>query len=155
MSIIDLFREWRARHRNADSRAAVDTTEPEWNVYARRRGQRVVFADWVGIWTISEAGTPYFAERTDLQDQIEVLDPRERNLAFFQAAERFPDLKQLRPLRAAGDYDCPYCQGTGRAPVPPGVEGRIWCSCGGVGWLPAGYVEPPGQDHINRVESSS
>jgi hypothetical protein len=141
MAIFDLFRQWRATHQTNNPRPAVETTEPEWKVFARRRGQRVVFADWVGIWTIDEQGTPYFAERTDLADQIIVQDARERNMAFFQTAERYPDLQALRPLRKPGDYDCPHCEGTGQLPLPPAAQGRIWCMCGGVGWLPAGYID--------------
>ena len=109
---------------------------------ARARNQRVAFADWVGVWTISEDGTPFFAERTDLADQIEVTDARERNIARFRAAQRYADLAHFRPQRMPGDYDCPGCGGTGKLKLPVETKGEIWCTCGGVGWLPAGYVDP-------------
>jgi hypothetical protein len=71
-----------------------------------------------------------------------VTDPREQNMVRFQAAKRYEDLQHLRPVRRPGDYDCPGCGGTGELRLPPGGSGKIWCSCGGVGWLPAGYVDP-------------
>lgn len=128
--------------RKADPRAAVDATEPEWIAATTARGQRAVFADWVGVWTITNDGICYFAERVDLADQVEVQDARERNMARWQAAERYADLEHLRPVRRDGDYDCPGCGGTGQLALPPGTKGNIWCSCGGVGWLPQGYVDP-------------
>jgi hypothetical protein len=63
-------------------------------------------------------------------------------MARFQAAEKYADMVHLRPVRQSGDYDCPSCWGTGKLRLPEGVEGKVWCSCGGVGWLPRGYVDP-------------
>jgi hypothetical protein len=128
--------------RSNDPRLCVDATEPEWIAAAAARRQRVVFADWVGVWTITEDGRPFFAERVDLADQIEVTDARERNLVWFRAAERYPDLVALRPVRRQGDLDCPHCGGTGVLHLPGDLNERIWCCCGGLGWLPAGYVDP-------------
>jgi len=141
MSFLDHFRQRRAEPRT-DASPAVDATEPEWIAAAAARHQRVVFADWVGVWTITEEGRPFFAERVDLKDQVEVTDVRERNMAWFQAAERYVDLAHLRPVRQPGDYDCPSCGGTGELRLPDGTRRKVWCSCGGVGWLPKGYGDP-------------
>lgn len=126
----------------APPRLAVDAKEPEWIAAAAARGQRVAFADWVGLWTVSPDGSVYFAERVDLADQVEVRDARAINMARFQAAARLQDLQRLRPQRHDGDYDCPHCAGTGKVRLPTGSVGPIWCMCGGVGWLPQGYVDP-------------
>ena len=124
------------------SRLAVAATEPEWAAAARRLGQRPVFADWVGIYTIGADGSPYFAEYLDLRDQFVITDARERNMVWFRAAERYSELAHLRPRREPTDPECPFCGGTGLARVPPGTDRKIWCYCGGVGWWPAGYVDP-------------
>lgn len=126
----------------ADPRPVVELGEPEWAAAVSQRGQRVVFADWVGLWTVDETGTPFFAERVDLADQVKVTDRRDVNMARFDAAERYPELAHLRPTRAPGAYDCPSCRGTGVLPLLPDTAGRIWCSCGGVCWLPKGYPDP-------------
>ena len=124
------------------NRLAVEATEPEWADAARRLGQRPVFADWVGIYTIGPDGSPYFAEYLDLRDQFVITDALHRNIVWFRAAERYPDLVHLRPVRGPTDPVCTSCGGSGLAPVPTGTERNIWCRCGGVGWLPAGYVDP-------------
>lgn len=144
MSLLDRWRKAASRlfRLRADAREAADVAEPEWIAVAAVCGQRVVFTDWVGVWTIGEDGTPFFATRVDLADQFEITDARDRNVLWFRAAERYPDLAQLRPIRRRGDYDCPSCGGTGELRLPPGTTGTVWCSCGGVGWLPNGYVDP-------------
>src|SRR5687767_11394062 len=100
------------------NRLAVDATEPEWVAAARRLGQRPVFADWVGIYTVGIDGSPYFAEYLDLRDQFAITDARERDMVWFRAAERYPDLAHLRPVRGPNDPTCSSCGGTGLAPVP-------------------------------------
>jgi hypothetical protein len=102
----------------------------------------MVFGDFVGVFTIDEAGRPYFSVRTDLADSVEVGDARVRNLVWHQAAIRYPGLHHLDPARRPADYDCPSCAGTGRLRgLPPGAEDKFICTCGGLGWLPAGYVD--------------
>lgn len=133
-----LPRLWRA----GPTTLAVDAAEPTQVRAASAIGHRVVFTDWVGIFTIDGAGTPYFSERTDLADRAEVEDVRLRNLVRHLAAVRYPDLTRFEPVRSADDYDCPSCRGTGQLRLPPNTRGNIICTCGGLGWLPAGYVEP-------------
>lgn len=64
------FRRGSAGKPDPDPRPLVELGEPEWIAAAKQRGQRVVFADWVGLWTVDETGTPFFAERVDLADQF-------------------------------------------------------------------------------------
>lgn len=144
MSLVAALRALCGRRRSQDT-SSTSLTEHDFERAARARGQRVVFPDWVGIWTIDDAGVAYFAEYTDLSDQIVVTDARERNMALFRAALRYSDLQHLKPLRQEGDFECPACKGSGR--VAHISAENIWCTCGGVGWLPAGYVDP----HRDRV----
>ena len=121
---------------------ATDVGQPEWVAAARGRGQYLAYTDWVGIFTVDPDGAVYFAERVDLADQVRVDDARLQNAARLAAAERVPALAHLRPVRGADDPDCPSCGGTGRLRLPPEAEGKIICECGGLGWLPAEYVDP-------------
>jgi hypothetical protein len=104
---------------------------------ARARNQRVVLSDWAGIWTVGEDGTPYFSERTDLVDQVEVQELKGRNMARALAAERYPDMARFRPVRSNTDLDCSTCGGTGKIALPSNAQGQLICECGGLGWLPA------------------
>lgn len=56
-------------------------------------------------------------------------DLRWRLVALSFAAERFPELAALRPVRSAESRVCSVCRGTGR------FEGRARCgTCLGLGW---------------------
>lgn len=101
-----------------------------------------MLTDWVGVYTVDRKGRPYFSERTDLVDRAEIDDARLRNFVWHLAATRHPDFAHLEPKRDGDDYDCPSCRGTGQLPPPFGGRGKLICSCGGLGWLPAGYVDP-------------
>jgi|GEM_PF-1594467 hypothetical protein len=131
------------RLRSAPPIDVLEATQSEQIAGARRKGHRVVFGDFVGVFTIDDAGTPYFSVRTDLADCFEVDDARLRNVVWHQAAMRYPRLRYLDPIRRPADYDCPSCAGTGRVRgLPPRAEDKLICTCGGLGWLPAGYVDP-------------
>jgi hypothetical protein len=145
LSIISAVRALLGGGRRSQDTSSTTLTERDFERAAHDRGQRLAFLDWVGIWTVDEAGVAYFAEFTDLSDQIVITDARERNVALFQAARRHPDLVHLKPVRHDGDYDCPACKGSGR--FEHVTAENIWCTCGGVGWLPASYVDP----HRDRV----
>jgi hypothetical protein len=129
------------RPRAAGAQANEDPSQ-RWVEAAAAKDQWFAFADWVGIWTVDDTGRVYFAENVDLSDQIVVDDPRERNMGLFRAALRHPELAHLRPVRQPGDNECPHCDGTGRPRYYGRTYENVWCSCGGVGWLPAGYVDP-------------
>lgn len=75
--------------------------------------------------------------------QIET-DPRLRNMAVFQGAQRFPELAILIPPRPADAITCGSCHGTGIPPdIPPKLLHLIACYCGGLGWLPPGTPPTP------------
>ena len=55
-----------------------------------------------------------------------------RLLALVIAAERFPDLREMLPVRPASAPDCPACQGTGRF---AGFDNIKCLECAGLGWF--------------------
>jgi hypothetical protein len=120
------------------------TSAPDWDAAVRSRGFIPVMQDWVGAWALTNDHQPVFLPDDDPLAVEPIVDARERNVAFKRASERYPELTNLKPVRKSGDYDCPSCGGTGRIQLPPGVAevSNIMCQCGGLGWLPAGYVDP-------------
>ncbi len=69
-------------------------------------------------------------------------DPRIWNLVLFQGAKKYPELKELVPIRSPDSVECPHCKGTGiiHGLVEHGISPQnIVCYCGGIGWLP--YAE--------------
>ena len=110
--------------------------ESEWHQAARARGQLPVYSDWVGVFTIDRTGRSFFAEYSDLRDQIDVVDPKDQHVVRWLASERHAELSHLTPIRRAEDRTCSGCSGSGRPSYsPPGADNLI-CECGGAGWLP-------------------
>jgi hypothetical protein len=64
-------------------------------------------------------------------------DRRICNIALFAGSKKYPELKQLIPLRSQDDVECPHCNGTGTLAINAelGVD-NIVCYCGGLGWIP-------------------
>jgi len=63
-------------------------------------------------------------------------DVRIRNLVFFQAARKFPELQPLVPSRPVGARDCESCNGTGTVVgLRDELANDVVCYCGGLGWL--------------------
>lgn len=116
---------------------------PDWHARARELGLWPAAASFETVYVVGVAGDAYYAAHVDLHDLTPVEDPRERNWLLHAASQRHAELRHLAPVRRSGDFDCPDCGGTGR---PRWLEGErhanILCTCGGVGWLPAGYVDP-------------
>ena len=71
-------------------------------------------------------------------DRLELeSDVRIRNLVFFQAARKFPELKPLVPSRPADARECETCRGTGTVTgLTDELATAVVCFCGGLGWLP-------------------
>lgn len=64
-------------------------------------------------------------------------DERVRNVVLFQGSKKYPELASLVPSRSSHARLCTACNGTGIAPVPPGVSSEHFvCYCGGLGWIP-------------------
>jgi hypothetical protein len=71
-------------------------------------------------------------------------DDRIRNLAYCQAARKYPVLASLVPRRPPDAVVCSHCGGSGRlAGVPDRIAESVVCYCGGLGWLPGKYTASP------------
>jgi hypothetical protein len=67
----------------------------------------------------------------------EIHDQRVANMALYCGSRKFPQLAELAPQRTAAAVPCNSCGGSGLAPVPPHLQDRLLCWCGGLGWLPS------------------
>lgn len=126
--LTEMLSKWRAPSR--DKRALV---EREWQEAAKRRGQFFVYTDFVDAYTIDPNGSCYFIEGTHPPKPIH--DRQEEHRLRWLAAERYPELEHIRPVRTERDVECPDCGGSGR-PSVVGPDGAAVCWCGGSGWLP-------------------
>ena len=65
-------------------------------------------------------------------------NPRIINTILFQGIKKYPELKELMPIRSKTDLDCSRCNGTGIEPLAKKVNlnESIICWCGGLGWIP-------------------
>ena len=125
------------RARLGGRRSAAET----WRDLARRQGLWPVTNSFESLYAVTRDGQVVASNYDDFRDRIPVDDARERNWLLHEAAARRPELAHLEPRRQRQDPDCPDCRGSGRNPELP--EGsNILCYCGGLGWIPAGYVDP-------------
>ena len=76
----------------------------------------------------------------DKPDKLDVeTNTRIQNIVLFQGAKKYPELKELLPVRLPDAIECPHCKGTGtlQGLAEHGVTLKnIVCYCGGIGWLP-------------------
>lgn len=70
----------------------------------------------------------------------EETDENWRAVALVSAAERYPSLQFLRPLRPSTAIDCPACGGSGRVLIAAAQArcGRCWSR----GWIESGLANP-------------
>jgi hypothetical protein len=129
-----------ARVRSALSGRRSDVLET-WRELARRQGLWPVTNSFESVYAVTRDGQVVASNYDDFRERIPIEDLRERNWLLHEAATRYPELAHLEPRRGPRDPDCTDCRGTGRHPdVPKGSN--IVCYCGGLGWLPTGYVDP-------------
>ncbi|MEV8509762.1 hypothetical protein AB0368_33730 [Actinoplanes sp. NPDC051475] len=63
-------------------------------------------------------------------------DESDRELAYVQAARRFPELRHLMPQRPAAAETCPRCRGVGELIFNNGVNRACCPDCNTRGWVP-------------------
>jgi len=64
-------------------------------------------------------------------------DPPIRNIAYYQASLKYPELVLLIPERPPDATICPFCDGSGKPlGIPKSELKNFTCYCGGLGWLP-------------------
>ncbi len=70
-----------------------------------------------------------------------ITEKRLINLVLCQGIKKYPELKELMPIRSENDINCSHCNGTGIEPLAKELNlvENIICWCGGLGWIP---VEP-------------
>lgn len=86
--------------------------------YLRPNGEVVVVGDDIDHPDVDTV-------RTDWSNVLRVL---------IWGAGRYPELRELLPVRVPGAIDCPTCQS-----IPMFGEGKVLCpTCDGLHWLPPG-----------------
>jgi hypothetical protein len=87
-----------------------------------------VYADMGGALAMTPEGL-ILRYDDETGDVVEEADERWQQIARISAAERYPDLMQLRPVRDEEAKDCSVCGGSGR------VLGVRCAHCLGLGWI--------------------
>jgi len=98
---------------------------------ARAHRALPVYADMSGSLFLKPNGEVWFqgSESVDAALKLEE-SPHWCLVARLAAAERFPELAELVPIRPAGAADCPDCEGRGRV-----LNDLVRCGvCYGLGW---------------------
>jgi hypothetical protein len=74
----------------------------------------------------------------DAPDQVAIeADPKMRHVARAVGSRRYSAISGLAPTRTSTSEVCLTCKGTGV--VRPDLP-NIVCICGGLGWVPSGYI---------------
>jgi hypothetical protein len=94
------------------------------------------YYDWTAFGAVRPDGEPVWVEYEAPHAVEPIADPVHWNLVLHAAAERYPSLADLRPVRPAGAPDCPACDGTGVCRIEGVAMPQVTCSCGDTGWLP-------------------
>jgi hypothetical protein len=96
-----------------------------------------LFWDMGGVFAINANGDILsFLWDDTLHPQVEY-DPRIRNIVLFQGSKKYPELKDLAPVKPDNAQVCPSCRGTGIEPTATKLNvDNIICYCGGLGWVP-------------------
>jgi hypothetical protein len=77
-----------------------------------------------------------FSYDNEFESYIET-DQRIHNIALYQGIIKYPELKELLPVRPPNAKQCEYCKGSGLSePKNDPVYKSIICYCGGLGWIP-------------------
>ena len=87
---------------------------------------------------INPEGEIFLLDWDNLNDQKVETNKRIVNAILFQGIKKYPELKELMPIRSENDIDCPSCKGTGILPLAKELNlvENIICWCGGLGWIP-------------------
>ncbi|CAN5856250.1 hypothetical protein BH20ACI4_BH20ACI4_24210 [soil metagenome] len=87
---------------------------------------------------ITPNGEIFLLKWDNLADQKLETNQRTINGILNQGIKKYPELKELMPIRSANDIDCPSCNGTGIDPIAKELNliDNIICWCGGLGWIP-------------------
>jgi hypothetical protein len=97
-----------------------------------------ILLNWSGAYAIDRDGQVMLFMYETPDAPIPETDARIINMVLFAAANTYPTLKELAPVRSSTSVDCPSCAGTGviNDPDLKQISPPILCYCGGLGWIP-------------------
>jgi hypothetical protein len=91
-----------------------------------------LYFDWSGAIGIRPDGEIVHWDYDNLDaGTLEVVEIVWVRTALVTGAKRYPNLRQLIPVRTANAVTCETCNGTGTMPQFP----RVICCCSGLGWV--------------------
>jgi len=111
---------------------------------AREHRALPVYADIGGSLFLKPNGDVWFQSSESVNSALKLEEsPHWRLVARLAAAERFPELAELVPIRPAGAADCSDCEGRGRV-----LNDLVRCGvCYGLGWSEVGSNISPERTH--------
>ncbi|MGH9849002.1 MAG: hypothetical protein ACREBD_04015 [Blastocatellia bacterium] len=107
---------------------------------ALKRGALPLYLEMGGVFALQLSGEIISIPWSEPENPRVECDQRIRNMVLFQGSMKYPELNSLIPVKQDDAKVCPYCNGTGDAPIPFGASNEarkhVVCYCGGLGWIP-------------------
>jgi hypothetical protein len=117
----------------ADTQETIDL-----RAIARSLSVLPVLLDWSGAYAIDLDGQVMLFMYETPDPPVPEPDARTTNIVLFAAANTYPLLHELAPVRPLTAIVCSYCAGTGVVDDPDlkHISQHLRCYCGGLGWIP-------------------
>lgn len=120
----------------------INSEDAHFRTLAQHLGALPIYADLGGYILLRPDGELLFVDIDQDPQDVRVMttsiEPRWRTLALVVGSEKYPELRELLPVRPNGAQDCRTCGGRGRVDPTPEVRG-LWCGeCHGLGWVSDG-----------------
>lgn len=111
-----------------------------WREAAVRAHLIPIYSDWTETcFALTDEGDVVYSDGS-WEKAERVTNARYRHIILAQAAARYPELSDIRPVRQVEDPDCRTCGGTGVVRLGGKVYDTFICECGGLGWYPENSV---------------
>lgn len=102
-----------------------------------------IYSDWTTTcFALTDEGDAVYSDGSWEKAQ-RLTNVRYRHIVLAQAAARYPELSEIRPVRQLDDPVCRSCGGTGLVRVGDRTYDNFICECGGLGWYPKNSVLEP------------
>lgn len=117
----------------ADTQETIDL-----RAIARSLNVLPILLDWSGAYGIDLDGQVMLFMYETPEAPITETDARIINMVLFAAANTYPLLNELAPVRSSTSKVCPACGGSGVINDPDlrHISQHIRCFCGELGWIP-------------------